>query len=60
MSRKNRNGQRQAKRPLNLKGIQMSMSIPTDTQAKTAPVAPKPGFVQSASEVKMQIGRAHV
>lgn len=25
MSRKNRNGQRQAKRPLNLKGIQMSM-----------------------------------
>ena len=53
MSRKNRNGQRQAKRPLNLKGIQMSMSIPTDAQAKTAPSAPKPGFVQSASEVKM-------
>ena len=31
MSRKNRNGQRKAKRPLNLKGIQMSMSIPADT-----------------------------
>ena len=53
MSRKNRNGKRQGVRPLNLKGIQMSMNIPAEAQEKTATAAPKPGFAQPASEVRM-------
>ena len=57
MSRKNRNAQRQVKRPLNLKGIQVSMSLPNNAQEAVIPAGASPHYAQPAGEVRMLDGK---